>query len=81
MVRTQVQLTEKQVKALKRLAVMENTSMAEIIRRSVDAYLESKQIVSDEEKIARAKAAVGRFHSGVGDISIRHDDYLGEDFR
>ncbi|NLJ24969.1 MAG: CopG family transcriptional regulator [Firmicutes bacterium] len=81
MVRTQVQLTEKQVKALKRLAVMENTSMAEIIRRSVDAYLESKQIVSDEEKITRAKAAVGRFHSGVGDISIRHDDYLGEDFR
>ncbi|NMB12068.1 MAG: CopG family transcriptional regulator [Firmicutes bacterium] len=81
MVRTQVQLTEDQVRALKRLALEQNTSMAEIIRRSVDAYLKTNQFSSNEEKVARAKAAAGRFRSGLGDISERHDHYLGDAFQ
>lgn len=81
MVRTQIQLTESQVQHLKQLAAEQNTSMAEIIRRSIDEYLHKNHGVDERQRIARAKAIAGRFHSGQGDISIKHDEYLGEIFK
>lgn len=39
MVRTQVQLTAEQVRALRRMAAREGVSVAELIRRSVDAWI------------------------------------------
>ena len=80
MVRTQIQLTEHQAKALKELAAAEERSMAELIRRSVDAFLRSSARRSRQERKRRALAAVGRFRSGVSDLSVNHDRYLGEDF-
>ncbi len=75
MVRTQVQLTEEQASALKARAVAERLSMAELIRRSVDAFLRTKAPLSHEEKKRRALNAVGRFRSGVTDLSVNHDRY------
>ncbi|MBK8430032.1 MAG: CopG family transcriptional regulator [Chloroflexi bacterium] len=43
MVRTQIQLTEKQSIILKQLAEKEEVSVAEIIRRSVNFYIEQSQ--------------------------------------
>lgn len=80
MVRTQIQLTEHQMKALKELASIEQASMAELIRRSVDAYLRSSARRSRREQKRRALAAIGRFRSGVSDLSTNHDHYLGEAF-
>ncbi len=80
MVRTQVQLTEQQASALKARALAEGLSMAELIRRSVDAFLRSAAPLSHEKKKRRALAAVGRFRSGVGDLSVNHDRYLAEAF-
>src|SRR5438105_4392664 len=69
MVRTQIQLTEEQTQRLKEMAAIEGRSMAELIRRSVDAYLVAQGGVSREERKRRAIAASGRFRSGVTDLA------------
>ena len=81
MVRTQIQLTEEQAKALKRLASKLGISLAELIRRGVDTVLNSSGEISVEERRQRAIAAAGRFHSGKEDISTKHDEYLDEALR
>lgn len=78
MVRTRIQLTEQQAALLQQQAVREGTSVAELIRRGVDAYLQKRGAVSEEERRDRALRAVGRFASGKGDLFERHDDYLAE---
>jgi hypothetical protein len=78
MVRTQIQLTERQARGLKERAAREKVSMAELVRRSVDDLL-SKPVVDDEdEKWERARRAVGFFDSGLTDLSINHDKYFVE---
>jgi hypothetical protein len=52
MVRTQIQLTERQARELKKMAAREGVSMA----------------------------VMGKFHSGLKDVSRRHDHYLAEAF-
>ncbi|MBI5186809.1 MAG: ribbon-helix-helix protein, CopG family [Nitrospinae bacterium] len=79
MVRTQIQLTEKQAAAIKNLAKKKHTSMAELIRRSIDNM--ARMGVVDEERRQRAMEAAGKFHSGVSDLSGKHDKYLIEAFK
>jgi hypothetical protein len=81
MVRTQIQLEERQVADLKRIAIRKHVSMAEVIRLAVDRYTASPEAGNLAERKARALAAAGKFRSGVGDISTRHDDYLAEAYR
>jgi len=81
MVRTQIQLPEQQVTLLKRLAAQQHVSMAELIRRAVDLFTLSPDVTNIKERRERAIAAVGRFHSGRGDLAARHDDYLAEAFK
>ena len=81
MVRTQIQITEEQAVALKRMATRSKTSMAGIIRTGIDEYLRNHSSVTDQDRVARAKSIVGKFHSGLGDLSERHDDYLAEAYR
>ena len=81
MIRTQIQLTEEQAKAIKTLAMKRNTSVAELIRRSVDELLQKAVGTDMAERRRRALAAAGRFHSGATDISTNHDDYLAEAYQ
>lgn len=81
MVRTQVQLTEEQIEALKGIAARMNVSLAELIRRGVQQVIGAKLEPTDTERRRRARAWFGRFHSGLGDLSSRHDDYLAERIR
>lgn len=81
MIRTQVQLTEEQARALRNLASARQVPVAELIRQSVDTLIRSLGEIGDEERRRRAIAAAGRFHSGVSDISTKHDDYLAEAFQ
>jgi Ribbon-helix-helix protein, copG family len=78
MVRTQIQLTEEQAKALERLAAARQVSIAELIRQGVDTILRSNTGIDLDEKRRRAIAAAGRFRSGKRDISGKHDKYLSE---
>lgn len=78
MVRTQIQLSERQAAALKKLAAARHVSIAELIRRAVDTMIRSGALIDADEKKRRAIDAVGRFRSGKRDISHKHDDYLSE---
>ena len=78
MVRTQIQLTEEQAKAIKKIATAQGVSVAELIRRAVDNIITSSTIADVEERKRRALEIVGRFRSGKRDVSKEHDAYLVE---
>ena len=77
MVRMQIQITEEQAKALRRLAARLNVSQAELARRGID-QLQSKRAVLTPEQRKRALDVVGMFESDRDDVGERHDDYLAE---
>ncbi|MDI7262003.1 MAG: CopG family transcriptional regulator [Thermodesulfobacteriota bacterium] len=76
MVRTQIQLTEDQAKALKKIAQSRHLSVAELIRKAVDTVIKSSTVVNAEERHKRAMEIVGKFGSGKRDVSKKHDLYL-----
>jgi len=78
MVRTQISLTEPQLKGLRELSERTGESMAELVRRGVDRVLAEEGHVDREERRRRALAVAGRFSSGKKDISVNHDRYLAE---
>lgn len=80
MVRTQIQLTEKQARRLKQLAAAQGRSMADLIRASVDVLLRQPETTDDETRRARALRAAGRFKSGLKDLSTAHDRHLADAF-
>ena len=46
---------------------------------AVDHHLRHPaSVVTREERVRRAKAACGRFRSGLGDVAARHDDYFAD---
>jgi|1186.fasta_scaffold1121373_2 hypothetical protein len=75
MIRTQMQLRQDQVRALKRRAAERGVSMAELIRDAIDLALDRED---EDAKWERALSVVGKFASGGGDIAERHDEYLGQ---
>jgi len=79
-VRTQIQLTDTQARALKALAAEEGRSMADLIRDGVEALLQGRGTVDRDSVKARSLAAVGRFRSGARDLGSRHDDHLTDAF-
>jgi len=78
MVRTQIQLTETQAKTLKRVAVHEGISVAEIIRRAVENMLQAGHKAGRQERVKRAVEIAGKFRSGKRNVSRKHDEYLAE---
>ena len=80
MVRTQIQLPEEQVAMLKKIAVTQHKSMAEIIRQAVDFFGKAKHGGGDKQRRKRAMAAAGLFRSGVKDLAASHDSYLTKAF-
>lgn len=81
MIRTQIQLTEEQAKALRRLALSRHLSIAELIRQAVDNLIKSGTAMDIGERRKRALGIAGKFSSGKRDISREHDKYLAEVFR
>jgi hypothetical protein len=77
MIRTQIQITAEQVRALKRLAAREGKSMAELIRLSVDSMLRSGRMIDHNALRHKAIAATGKL-KGPKDLAANHDDYLAE---
>jgi len=81
MVRTQIQLTEDQAKALRKMAASRHLSVAELIRSAVNTMIKSSHVVDVEERHKRAIEIVGRFSSGKRDISRKHDLYLTDAYK
>jgi len=79
MVRTQIQLEEDQMKWLKRKASEKGISISQLIREGLSIYRANEERLPEDKK-ERAIKAVGRFESGISDISEKHDAYLSEAF-
>jgi uncharacterized protein (DUF1778 family) len=82
MIRTQVQLTEEQLRALRAAAAATGRSVADLVRDAVDRSISAAApVVSRHERIERALRVAGRFASGSSDVSVEHDRYLSEAYR
>jgi len=81
MLRTQVQLTESQLRALRQLSAATGRSVAHLIRQGVELCLGSQQRASREQQVERALRVAGKFASGSVDGSIEHDRHLTKGFR
>jgi hypothetical protein len=80
MVRTQIQLTEEQARALKKIAQFRRLSVVELIRNAVDGLIKSSPEGDAQEKLKRATGIVGKFSSRTRDVSRKHDFYLEEPY-
>ncbi len=78
MVRTQIQLTERQSRRLKALAKRQGISVAELIRRAVDRASDAALAADEEEVRARALTVIGKYADTAPDVSEEHDRYLAE---
>ena len=79
MLRTTIQMTQEQYKALQALSKDSNQSIARIIRQAIDQFLVSRK--PDKTALYRlSEPAIGKFSSGQRDISEKHDQYLEETF-
>lgn len=81
MIRTQIQLTEKQSRKIRALARERRVSLAEAIRQCIDVSL----VEGGRDRAALFEGAarlVGAFkdRSGASDLSSRHDRHLAKAF-
>lgn len=77
MIRTQIQLTEQQMRSLRRAAREQGVSLAEMVRRLVDRGIE-EELPDRKAAYERAARSLGGFedHDAAGDVSEEHDAYL-----
>lgn len=79
MVRLLVQFTEAQAKTLRAESRRRKKPVAALVRESVEAHLTKPVATAPAlDKWQRAKLAVGGFRSGVKDLAVNHDKYLGQ---
>lgn len=80
MIRTQISLSEDQLRRLRRAARERGTSMAAVIRDAVERSIPDE----DVERLARQRRAfglAGAFDSGHPDTAQRHDEVLADEPR
>lgn len=73
--RVQVQFSDEQVAHLEARAAAVGESIAAVVRAAVDT-----QRASDERRrrIDAAFSVMGKYRSGLADVSERHDEYVAE---
>ena len=81
MIRTQVQLTEDQHSALRRLSAATGRSIADLIREVVRQALSAAPPAARQDRVERASRLAGKFASGSSHGSAEHDRHLAEAFR
>ena len=84
MVRTQIQLTQEQHRALKRWAARLGISLAEAIRRCVaDRWSRDAALTGPADRVREARAVVGKYAdpSGPSRVALDHDDHLADAYR
>ena len=83
MVRVQVQLDTTQHRRIKRRAKRLGLSVAEVVRRCIDAELRSQEPDAHKDRVRRALAVVGRYTDPAGkrNIARDHDAALAEAYK
>jgi hypothetical protein len=77
MIRAQIQLEASTYEKLKKYASEAGCSVAEIARRSIEETLTKRDAAGHWQ---RSMEAVGRYRSGLGDLSTNHDKHLGDEW-
>jgi hypothetical protein len=77
MIRTQISLTDDQMRRLRAEARRRGVPIAEVVRDAVDRAVPVDP-ANRRARFDRLLGAAGRFRSGTGDVSIHHDDIAGE---
>jgi hypothetical protein len=77
MIRTQIQLEPETYEQVKLRAARLGCSISEVVRRSV---VESLSLSSKDTRWKESLQTVGRYKSGLRDLSTKHDSYLGDDW-
>lgn len=77
MIRTQISLTEEQMRRLRAEARRRRVPIAQVVREAVDRTVPIDP-GEREARHLRAMSAAGKFDSGTGDLAIRHDDIAGD---
>lgn len=80
MKRIQIQVTDEQVRGLRREAHARTMSVSALVREAVREHLRRTVRPNREELIRRARAIQGIFRSGPPDLATEHDRYLDEAF-
>lgn len=79
MVRMQIQFTEEQAQALKRVAAEREVSIAAVTREAVERLLvENGDTSSVESRMKVLEIMDGRFRGDGTDVAENHDHYLAE---
>ena len=83
MVRLQIQLDPSQHRQVKRRSKGLGVSVAEVIRRCVDAQLQADAAHDPDEQARKLMAVAGKSRDAAGGrhVSRRHDEVLAEAFR
>jgi len=81
MVRTHIQLTDKQAEILKKKAREQKTTVAAIIRGAIERMIIMERNIPDEKQKRRAITAAGKFTTGLKNLARQHDNYLDESYR
>lgn len=81
MARIQVRLTEEQVRELKRIAAIRGLSLAELIRQSVDQFIQAAAESAYQEKVQKLRQIAGKYSVEIKDLAEKHDEHLNEIYR
>jgi hypothetical protein len=83
MVRVQVQLEPVQHRQVKRRAKRLGVSVAELIRRCIDAQLQPHEPEARDDRVRRALAVIGKYADprGAGNVACDHDAALAQAYR
>jgi hypothetical protein len=73
--RVQLQLSDEQIADLRRYAAASGQPLAALVREAVEDWRHRRRRT---ELWDRAMSAIGTFDSGLGDVAVHHDTYLGE---
>ena len=77
MERTQISLTSDQMRRLRAEARRRHVPIAAIVRDAVDRVVPLDP-GDRHARFERARAVLGRFDSGTGDVAARHDEIAGD---
>lgn len=77
MIRTQISLTDDQMRRLRAEARRRRVPIAQVVREAVDRAVPADP-GERETRFRRAVTVAGQFDSGTGDLATRHDEIAGE---
>ena len=80
MTRIQVRITDGQSKALNEIACAEGVPIAELIRRSIDQYVQLRGLKQANTSPDHWRSVIGKYASNSNDVSQFHDAYLSETY-